>query len=77
MAQRNSQQVVHQNLIRLDAHMLSNYVVIPRAKAVEFRKRRDANARKRLADAATSLDPVRFAVAVYQTRPSQRGENGD
>lgn len=32
-----SRQYVHQNLERLDAHLLSNYVVIPRAKAEEFR----------------------------------------
>jgi hypothetical protein len=42
-----SRQYVHQRLRELDAHRISNYVVIPRAKAVEYARHRAEDERRR------------------------------
>lgn len=42
-----SRQYVHQNLDKLKAHRISNYVVIPRVEAEAFRVRREEEASRR------------------------------
>lgn len=45
-----TRQYVHQCLPELDAHRISNYVVIPRKKALEYRQKKDEDERRREAD---------------------------